>query len=69
MNAQTAKKASERGKRVYAYQFPKGDAPWPMRKTGKVVARSKAEARKELVKRGLLQPFESMVTTFTLVAA
>lgn len=38
-----------------------------MKKTGRVVASSKAAARRELVKRGILEPFESKVTEFTPV--
>ena len=53
--------------RTYAYEFPGPGAPWPMKKTGTVVASSKAEARRELVRRGLLEPFESKVTKFTPV--
>lgn len=53
--------------REYRYEFPKAGAAWPMKKTGTVVASSRAAARKELVRRGLLEPFESEVTEFTPV--
>jgi hypothetical protein len=57
--------SNKKERKTYAYEFPKAGATWPMKKTGTVVASSRAEARKELVKRGILQPFESKVTQIT----
>ena len=64
------KKRAKRGGRrpkVYRYEFPKGGAEWYSRKTGTVVATSVAEAKKDLIERGLLHPTESEVTEFTVV--
>lgn len=61
----TRKQAKE--KRVYEYEFPKPGVSWPMKKSGKVVAASRTEARRKLVARGLLEPFESKVTWFRLI--
>jgi hypothetical protein len=65
-------KGGKRGKRepkVYRYEFPRNGAKWYSKKTGTVVARSVAEAKKVLVKRGLLHPTESEVTEFTVVTS
>jgi hypothetical protein len=66
------KKGVKRGRRepkVYHYEFPRDGAEWYSKKSGTVVARSVAEAKKSLIKRGLLHPTESEVTTFTVVAS
>ena len=60
-------KQSQKESRRYAYEFPKAGAPWPMKKTGTVTARSMAEARRKLVKSGILEPFESRVAKITPV--
>jgi hypothetical protein len=68
----SSKKKAKRGRRepkVYRYEFPRDGAKWYSKKTGTVVARSVAEAKKVLVQRGLLHPTESEVTEFTVVAS
>lgn len=71
MNSSKRKRAkqSRREPKVYRYEFPKNGAEWYSKKTGTVVARSVAEAKRTLVKRGLLHPTESEVTEFTVVTS
>lgn len=60
------KAVSAKGKRLYQYEFPKRGVDWYAKKIGSVLATSRAQAKKELVKRGLLEPFEARVAEITL---
>ena len=70
MKSTKRKKAKRvrQGPKVYRYEFPKDGADWYSKKTGTVVARSVAEAKRALLKRGLLHATEAEVTAFTVVA-
>lgn len=56
-----AKKGPSEDIRLYRFQFPAEDASWYVMKSGSIKASSKAAARRELVKRGVLEPFEAKV--------
>ena len=48
-------------KLLFKFQFPPNGVSWYVMKSGEVWAESRAAARKELVQRGVLEPFEARV--------
>ena len=62
---QGARSAGE-SEQLYLFEFPANDAAWYAKKTGSIRAHSPAQARKELVERGMLEPFEARVAAIIL---
>ena len=62
---ETGSAAKER-ERVYLFEFPAEGAVWYAKKSGSIRASSPAQARKGLVERGMLEPFEARVAAITL---
>lgn len=52
--------------RTYRFQFPPKGVPWYVEKSGKIEAASRAVAIRELVKKGVLEPFEARVAEIEL---
>lgn len=50
--------------KLYRFESPRNGADWPKRRSGTVLASSKAEVRRELVERGLLEHSEARATEF-----
>ncbi|MDE1852642.1 MAG: hypothetical protein KGI38_02710 [Thaumarchaeota archaeon] len=65
----TGGKKPRKAARRYRFEFPKEGVAWYVKKSGSVMASSRAEAKRELVKRGLLEPFEARVATIIPVRA
>ena len=62
---QTAKKEVE-VKNLFRFQFPPNGISWYVMKSGWVWAESRAAAKKLLVEKGVLEPFEARVAEIIL---
>ncbi len=64
-----SRKPAKKVMKVYRFEFPKDGADWYAKKSGSVRASSRAEAKRELVKRGVLDPIEARVAELSPVQA